>query len=108
MGGLSPFQKRQIADKFLAWLKKNDIKRWDKTYTLLLEASEALNEEVYNLWKAHDLLIILGKIERISPNGRKGCRVVSYAPLTKPVPSDAVICCRANCPIWKHLAEIVR
>lgn len=106
MRGLSPFQKRQVAEKFLAWLKKNNTKSWDSTYLILIEASEAINEAVYDLWKAHDLLITLGKIERISPNGRKGCRVANYAPLTKPIPSEALICSRDNCPIMKRVLEI--
>ena len=105
--GLMPAKKREIADKFLLWLKRGDIKQWDKTYTLLLEASESLNEEVYNLWKAFDLLVILGRIERISPNGRKGCRVISFTLLTKPVRSDAVICNRKNCPILKNIEGLL-
>lgn len=108
MRGLSPAQKRQIADNFLFWLKDSNIKRWNNTFLLLTEAGEALNCEVYNLWKAHDLLITLGRIERISPNGRKGCRIVSYASLTKPVASDATICSKENCPILKHIAEIFK
>ncbi len=104
--GLTPAQKRGIADKLLRWLKDNDTKSWANTYLILREASSALDEEVFNLWKAFDLLLILGRIERISPNGRKGARVISYAPLTKPVPSDAVICSRANCPILKNIEKI--
>ncbi len=104
--GLTPARKREIADNFLTYLKDNGIKQWGKTYMLLLELSEILKEEVYDLWKAFDLLVILGRIERINPNGRQGCRVVSYTALTKPVPSDAVICKRENCPILKGIAEI--
>ena len=104
--GLTPVEKRELADKFLNWLVRMDYRSWDKTYTILLEASEALNEEVYNLWKAVDLLITLGRIERISPNGRQGCRVVSIIPLTLPVPSEAVICKRENCPFLKAIEGV--
>lgn len=106
MSRSSPTKRRESADKLLDWLKRYEIKEWSKTYGLLCSASDALNEEVYMLWKAFDLLLILGRIERISPNGKKGCRVISYAPLTKPVPSDAVICKRDNCPILKRIGEI--
>jgi len=104
--GLTSRQKRETADKFLAYLSKNQIKSWDNTYSMLIEASEALNEEVFNLWKAVDLLLTLNRIERISPTGKKGCRVLSYAPLYMPVPSDAVICKRENCPILKAIGEV--
>lgn len=105
---LGPLEKREIAEKFLAWLERKEIKSWPNTYLLLLEASEAINEEVYTLWKAVDLLLALGRIVRVSPNGRKGCRVVSFTALTKPVPSNAIICCRANCPILKRIGEILK
>ena len=106
--GLTPIQKRSIAEKFLLWLKDNNISWWDKTYLLLREASEELEEEVFNLWKAFDLLIILGRIERNNPNGQKGCRVVSHTLLTEPVPNDAVICNRQNCPIIKNIDGLLK
>ncbi|KKL98739.1 hypothetical protein LCGC14_1821400 [marine sediment metagenome] len=104
--GLSPFEKRAIAEKFLHWLSENSIKDWPNTYSLIVRAADALDEEVYNLWKAYDLLVILGRLERISPNGRKGCRVLCFTPLTKPVPSDAILCNKKSCPILKQIGEI--
>ncbi len=108
MRGLSATKKLQIADNFLAYLKKNKIKEWGNTYLLLREVSEALKEEVFNLWKAFDLLIILGRVERINPNGRKGCRVLRFTALIKPVPSEAVLCNKKNCPILKNIAEVLK
>jgi len=106
MSYLTPTQKRIIAERFLAWLENNNIKEWGNTYSILLEVSEALNIEVYNLWKAHDLLITLGRIERISPNGKKGCRVVDYTPLTKPIDASILICSKESCPILKNLNKV--
>ena len=104
--GLSPLQKRAIAERFLSWLREKNILSWPNTYSIIVRAADALDEEIYNLWKAYDLLVILGRLERISPNGRKGCRVLLYTPLTKPVPNEAIICNKQNCPILKQIGEI--
>lgn len=108
MARSSPTRRRDSADKLLLWLKQHyPYKQWGNTYLILREASEALDEEVYMLWRAFDLLLMLGRVERISPNGKKGCRILSYVPLTKAVRSDAIICNRKNCPILKNIGTLL-
>lgn len=99
MSSLSPTQKRDIAQRFLLWLKESSNESCSNTYLLIREASEALNIEVYRLWKAFDLLIILGRLERNNPNGRTGFHVKDFTSLVKPIKPNVLVCSRKNCPI---------
>lgn len=106
MGNLSPIKKRQVADKLLKWLKDNDIKTWGKTYTVFLQASEELNEEIFDLWKAYELLRSMGRVELNCGNGKKGAYVVDYMPLAIPISESATLCNRNNCPILKSIGTV--
>ena len=79
---LSPIQRKDIADKLLSWLKANNISNCPKTYDILRQCSEEIDENLYDLWRAFDLLIILGRIERNNPNGKYGFTVLDYSPLS--------------------------
>ncbi len=105
-GNFSPTKKRQVADKFLNWLKVKNIKTWPKTYAVLGQASEELDEEIFNLWKAYELLRSMGRIVLNCGNGQKGAHVVDYTLLAKPISEDAVLCNREDCPILKNLGVI--
>lgn len=107
-GKSSPIKKRAVADSLLKWLKENSIKTWPKTYTVFLQASEELNEEIFDLWKAYELLRSMGRVALNCGNGRKGAHVVDYTPLAKPISEDAVLCNRDDCPILKNLGVIFR
>lgn len=79
---LSPLQKKEIADKFLKWLKDNNITTCEKSYNTIKQCSESINKQIYDLWKAFDLLRIMGRIELNNPNGKYGFRIIDYTPLS--------------------------
>ncbi len=102
----SPIKKRQVADKLLKWLKDNDIETWVKTYSVFVQASEELNEEIFNLWKAYELLRSMGRVVLNCGNGKKGAHVVDYTPLALPIPEGIVVCSKSSCPFLKVIPEI--
>lgn len=78
---LSPLQRKDTAERLLVWLKENNITSCPKTYDILCQCSEAIDEPVFDLWKAYGLLRIMGRIELNCPNGKKGFRVLDYTSL---------------------------
>jgi hypothetical protein len=79
---LSPLQRKEIAEKVLAWLKERDISICNNSHDILTQCANNINEPLYDLWKAYELLRIMGRIELNNPNGRKGFRVLDYTPLS--------------------------
>lgn len=79
---MTPLKRKEIAEKFLAWLKVNDISNCKNTYDVIKRCSEEIDEQIYDLWKAYDLLRIMGRIELNNPNGRRGFSVLDYTPLS--------------------------
>jgi hypothetical protein len=79
---LSPSQKKDIADRFLLWLKDNKITTCRSTYNTIKQCSEKINEQIYDLWRAFDLLKTMGRVELNSPNGKYGFYVIDYTPLS--------------------------
>ncbi len=79
---LSPLQRKEIADKFLAWLKEKNITTCDKSYTVIEQCSNDLNEQIFELWRGYELLRTMGRIELNCPNGKKGFHVIDYTPLS--------------------------
>ena len=106
MSNFSPTRKRQVADKLLNWLKDKEIQTWAKTHTVFLQASEELDEEIFNLWKAYELLRSMGRVALNCGNGMKGANVLDYTPLVIPISEEAVLCNRGNCPILEQLESI--
>ncbi len=104
-GSSNPTVKRQVADKLLKWLKDNNIETWVKTYTVFSQASRELEEEIFSLWKAYELLRSMGRIALNCGNGQKGAHVVDYTPLANPISEDVVLCNRESCPILKDLSK---
>lgn len=100
---LKPTQKREVADKILAWLKEHDITTCDNSYKLLSQCSEDIHEPLFNCWKGYELLRILSRIELNSPNGRKGFTVLDSTPLFLPISPAVPICDITHCPILTKL-----
>ncbi len=105
---LSNFRKRELANKLIEYVKANSWLRilgcpaWDTTSGMIHEASEALNEHPYDIWKVHDLLRVLGRIELNNPNGRKGGRLINNTPVELPLQTNRK--CEPNrCPIVKAM-----
>lgn len=89
---LSNQSKRELANKLIKYLtdkyypmNMNVIPMWDNTSKMIHEASEVLNEQPYEIWKVHDLLRTLGRIELNNPNGCKGGRLVNDTPVELPL-----------------------
>jgi hypothetical protein len=97
--------RREIADKMLVYLKDNDIKSCDDTHELVTKISEAIDEPLFNLWKAYELLRIMARIEMNNPNGRKGFHVLDYNPLAVSLPDrpNVPVCEVKSCPILKMI-----
>lgn len=76
--------ERQWADRFLEWLKANDVLYWPRVYDVLVRAAADLDIEIFNLHKAVRLLRVMGRIELNNPNGQKGAHVVDTRPLSEP------------------------
>ncbi len=106
-GNFSPTKKREVADKLLRWLKTNNIETWVKTLPVFVQASEELGEEIFNLWKAYELLRSMGRVALNCGNGKKGAHVVDYTPLALPIPEGIAVCDKNNCPILKVITEIL-
>ena len=79
---LSPLQRKEIADKFLLWLRDHNIRECDHTYDLIRQGAEGIGEQPHNIWKAYDLLRLMGRIELKNPNGKHGFRVIDYTRLS--------------------------
>ncbi len=79
---MTPLRRKEIADKFLTWLKENNISTCDKSYDVIKKCSNEIDEPTYEIWKAYDLLRILGRIELNNPNGRHGFNVLDFSPLS--------------------------
>ncbi len=97
--------RREIADKMLVYLKKNNIKSCTKSYEVLEAIAESIDEPLFDVWKGYELLRIMARIELNNPNGRKGFRVLAYNPIALGLPDrpSVPICEAGNCPIWKIL-----
>jgi len=78
---LSPLQRKNVAEKFLVWLQDKNISTCPKTYDVIRQASGDIDEEIFHIWRAFELLRIMGRLELHSPNGRKGFKVLDYTPL---------------------------
>jgi len=104
-GQLTLAKKRQVADRMLAYFKDREIATCPSTYKMLVEVSDAINEPIYNLWKAHAILRMMGRLELNARNGKKGFRVLSYTPLTVGLPDrpEWPICEVKYCPILRLL-----
>ncbi len=79
---MTPLRLKDIAEKFLVWLKDNNISVCPKTYDVIKKCSEEIDEPIYDLWKAYNLLRTMGRIELQNPNGKYGFRVLDYTPLS--------------------------
>lgn len=109
MGGFSMAgpAKRDLADRLLAWLKEvggirysiGGAVTWPNTYGMLMAAAADLDAEVFSLWKAFDLLIVMGRVVRNNPNGKKGGRVLDFSPLAVPLPPGFHLCEPDHCPV---------
>ena len=95
--------KLRLAGRLLTYFQDTKTAYWKNTYAVLRGAAEDLGEEVYNLWAAFDLLLILGRVERNSPNGREGARVVDWTPVELPLPAGVRECKVESCPVVKAL-----
>ncbi len=102
---LTAAEKRNAATRLLEWLKETGTTNWPNTYEMIQKASSALDEEIYTLWKAFDLLIVLGRLERNSPSGQKGARVEHWTPIEAPAPAHVVECKPENCPVLETLKK---
>lgn len=78
-------ERRDLADKLLAWLKANKLERWPSNHDVLTKFSGEASEPLYDVWKAHELLRNVGRIGLVCPNGRKGGYIISCTPISKPV-----------------------
>ena len=79
---LSPLQRKELAERLLVWLKDKGIDDCSNTHSTLTQCGEEIDEPLFNLWKAYELLRIMGRIELNNPNGRKGFRVLDFTPLS--------------------------
>jgi len=97
--------KRQAADKMLAYLKQHNIATCNNTYTMLCEIAEATGETIYVLWKAYSLLRTMARIQLNSLNGKSGFHVLDYTPISSGLADrpNARICEVSHCPILKAL-----
>lgn len=78
---LSPLQRKDLAEKLLKWLQENGVASCASTSNLLDRAAQELDEQKFHLWRAYELLRMMGRVELNNPNGRKGFRVLDYTPL---------------------------
>ncbi len=79
---LSPLQRKEIAERLLAWLKDKGIDNCANTHDTLQQCGKDIDEPLYDMWKAYELLRIMGRIELNKPNGRRGFRVLDFTPLS--------------------------
>jgi hypothetical protein len=98
-------ERLTLAGSLLTWLKGIGMETWPNNSKMLEEASDALEVEKYDLWKAFDLLIILGRLERNNPNGRFGGHVANWTPVEQPLPPSVEVCRPETCPVVKALRD---
>jgi hypothetical protein len=79
---LSSLQRKELADKFLSWLKDKNISRCDRTYDVIKQCSKEIDEPIYDIWKAYDLLKIMGRITLNRADGKAGFTVLDFTPLS--------------------------
>ena len=79
---LSPLQHKELAERLLAWLKDKGINDCANAHDTLQQCGEEIDEPLYDMWKAYELLRIMGRIELKNPNGRRGFRVLDFTPLS--------------------------
>lgn len=98
-------RKRMIADKMLAYFKGHSVATCRQTYPMLCRVSEAIGEELPDVWKAYNLLREVARLELNSPNGKKGFRVLDYTSISLHVPDrpNLPICEACRCPVLKLL-----
>lgn len=100
--------RREVADKILLYLKEHNISSCANSHAMLSEIAEAIDEPLFNLWKAYELLRIMARLELNSPNGKKGFHVLDYSPITSGLPdrpTNIRLCNKDNCPILKLLHD---
>ncbi len=98
-------QKRQVADKMLAYLKEHNITTCHNSYEMLRKISIAIGEPVHELWKGYELLRTMARLELNSSNGKRGFHVLDYNPLSIALPDrpNVPTCDVHHCPILKIL-----
>lgn len=80
---MTPADKRALADRLLTWLKAQGPQSWTRTYEILVKAAVDLDTEIFQLWKAYDVLLVMGRVERTIPHKSAG-RVLDTRPLSEP------------------------
>ena len=103
---LNPLRKMEIANRLLAYFQKAGIKHVDSSYPALLKASNAIEEELFDAWKAYALLRETGRLELNCPNGRNGFHINSYAPLAKTAKIKPANCDVRACIILKAISKL--
>ena len=85
--GASLLEKRDLADKLLAYLASQPDRSWDNSHDIICQAAKSIEDgryEVFEYWKCFTLLRQLGRIVLNNPNGRHGFRLIDRTPLTMP------------------------
>lgn len=84
MRGMTLPAKRELADKVLRFLADTHERSWPNTHNIMQRAADSIGVELFEVWKAYDLLRLLGRVELINPNGQRGLRLLDTTPLTMP------------------------
>ena len=74
-------EKRKLADELLNWLKDANLKSWDGNSDMIHSFAGDHSVQVYECWKAFELLRFCGRIIYNNPNGRKGAHIESFTPI---------------------------
>src|SRR3990167_1181530 len=74
-------EKRKLADELLLWLKERDLGNWASNLVMIHDFALLHDVQVYECWKAFELLRFCGRIIYNNPNGRKGAHVESFMPI---------------------------
>ncbi len=74
-------EKRKLADELLLWLKEQDLQNWTDNSGMIRQFAGEHSCQVYEVWKAFELLRFCGRIIYNNPNGRKGAHVESFIPI---------------------------
>ena len=74
-------EKRKLADELLLWLKERDLRVWDSNSDMLHIFSLNHDVQVYECWKAFELLRFCGRVIYNNSNGRKGAHIESFTPI---------------------------
>ena len=105
---MTPLRRKEIAEKFLSWLKEADISKCTRTYDVIKQCSEEIDEPIYEIWKGYDLLRIMGRIELNNPNGRRGFRVLDFTPLSVIVIKSAEYQNKVKKDMLVHILKTLR